>query len=299
MLVFVVIATLWCSIICLSRLYLGMHTILVSSRRNNASINYSRSYCYYSCSFWQDLLTGLALTCLLIGPILQHLDNVDRLLIHSRWTPFLLIAVISIAGAFYPEPRRGSPSRGDTCTIIAGAAGVYLGAWALYQQSILLDPYTRPLSPSSTSSSSTSSYLFLFLRSILGLAMMALSRQTGKTIGRLCIKAFYNIDPSSEEHRYKRSVEVPIKLITYTTVGFFLAYNTAIFNIFNIGRQNVYYEAWKNRFFVQKNLPQVSFQNWNTNNFFLEFKHNFYQEIFQNAQSKEKKSRQKKKKKLL
>lgn len=102
------IAFLWCTLICMSRLYLGMHTVL-------------------------DIVAGLLLAISLMVPLIPLVDTLDYYILTNVWILAFLI-IISIATViYYPCSDRWTPTRGDTTMVVSVTAGVHAGAWLNYR----------------------------------------------------------------------------------------------------------------------------------------------------------------------
>lgn len=100
----ILIVLLWCMLISLSRLYLGMHSVL-------------------------DVIAGLLLAIVLLIPFVPLADVLDRYLMYSNWTPLIFIVVTVSLILIYPTSDQWTPTKGDTTLILATCAGLLTGGW--------------------------------------------------------------------------------------------------------------------------------------------------------------------------
>lgn len=213
--VFALCAFAWCSLICCSRLYLGMHSVLVSS-----SIIFHIPLTNHH-PLLQDIIAGLALTATLLVPLLPLVDSIDHFLVFRPLAPPVLLAVLVAAGTLYPsatDPR--SPSRGDTCVMIAATAGVYLSTWLHYHLGLMVTLGGKQPALYSIHLPGVDQLPVLLLRTVLGLLVIAAFRFLGKTLICQLLKRVCGLDTApSKDGRRRAVVEVPTKLFTYLMVS--------------------------------------------------------------------------------
>lgn len=168
----------------------------------------------------QDIIAGLALTGFLLVPLLPLVDTIDHFLMFSWCAPPLLLLVLVGAAALYPATDPRSPSRGDTCVMIAATGGVYLSSWLHYHLGLMEvamqdSPYTIHLP-------TTGQLPALLLRTVIGLLVIAAFRFIGKALSTTTLERVFALDTSSGDEdgrRPKPIVEVPTKLFTYLMVS--------------------------------------------------------------------------------
>ncbi|CAG2114434.1 unnamed protein product, partial [Medioppia subpectinata] len=97
----IVFAIFWCVLVCGSRLYLGMHSVI-------------------------DIIAGLLLTAFLMIIIIPLVDAIDQFHLTSPYSPFITIPLIVFLATVYPKSDRWSPARGDTCIIMGAGSGILL-----------------------------------------------------------------------------------------------------------------------------------------------------------------------------
>ncbi|RVE41166.1 hypothetical protein evm_014183 [Chilo suppressalis] len=81
----VVIAVAWCTLICVSRVYLGMHSVL-------------------------DIAAGLLLSSLLLVVLIPVVDWLDGLLLTNNFAPLIVITLSILAIVFYPDADKWTPT---------------------------------------------------------------------------------------------------------------------------------------------------------------------------------------------
>ncbi|CAN7940733.1 unnamed protein product [Ixodes hexagonus] len=192
-----VVCTLWCALLCTSRLYLGMHTVL-------------------------DLVGGLSLAwalMLLLVPVWPH---VDRLQISSPWGPFLVVGAVSLLCLAYPSPKEWTPARGDSCVVLATVAGILVGESLLFQTG-----WRTPLLHSQVGGSAP----FCFAANC-SLHIRCASAETTQSRIVVCRarRHTYRLlcwchgrDPRQESSRRLASIELPCKFLTYLLMGLTMA----------------------------------------------------------------------------
>ncbi|KAK9687016.1 PAP2 superfamily [Popillia japonica] len=102
-----VLAVLWCTLICVSRVYLGMHSVL-------------------------DIIAGLALSILLMVPLVPLVDQFDNYFITSPTGPLLCLVLSILTIIYYPASDKWTPTRGDSTMIVSVCVGVQSGSWLNY-----------------------------------------------------------------------------------------------------------------------------------------------------------------------
>ncbi|XP_009877449.1 PREDICTED: sphingosine-1-phosphate phosphatase 2, partial [Apaloderma vittatum] len=92
------------TLVCLSRLYTGMHTVL-------------------------DVIGGALISAALLVLLYPAWDAIDHLLLTSPFCPLISIVVPLLLCYNYPKLDYYSPTRGDTTTILGAGAGATGGFW--------------------------------------------------------------------------------------------------------------------------------------------------------------------------
>ncbi|XP_050077836.1 sphingosine-1-phosphate phosphatase 1-like [Anopheles maculipalpis] len=217
------IACVWCAVICVSRVYLGMHSVL-------------------------DILAGLVLVVLLMIPLIPIVDRLDLIIVTSRWSPIFVFSISILLIVFYPDPGKWTPTRGDTALTVSVCAGIELGAWLHYHLGEFQQPAQPP--PYEIIWPSYSMFGLLLLRTVLGLCCIVASRAFAKSISYAFVCFILGRDKNelrqSEntlENKNKIIVELSYKLFTYGVIGFNTQYLLpSVFKLLNIGRPDFYTE---------------------------------------------------------
>lgn len=81
-----IIALLWCALVSMSRLYLGMHTVL-------------------------DIIAGLVLAIALMIPLVPLVDITNSYVITNFWFVVILIMVTIAVIVYYPSNYKWTPTR--------------------------------------------------------------------------------------------------------------------------------------------------------------------------------------------
>ncbi|KAJ8982898.1 hypothetical protein NQ317_004328 [Molorchus minor] len=194
------VAILWCTVICLSRLYLGMHTVL-------------------------DILVGLVLAILIMFPLVPLVDYLDHYFLTSPIGPFLLLVLSVLMIVYYPNSGKWTPTRGDTTMILSVCVGIHIGAWLNYQTGLmvpseLLPPYVI-MWPSYTMIGC------LVLRTLIGFTCVILTRQICKSVTYhfLCALLKEDVDnlkksENTLQNKHKTLVELCCKYVYCAMIGF-------------------------------------------------------------------------------
>lgn len=102
------ICVLWCAVVCLSRLYLGMHSVLVSSA---ALISRQPPLISKNYRPFQDIIAGLALAIGLMIPLIPLVDRLDTWLLQTSYSPLVILAVSILLIKIYPNADKWTPTR--------------------------------------------------------------------------------------------------------------------------------------------------------------------------------------------
>jgi len=186
------LASIWCILVCGSRLYLGMHTIL-------------------------DVLAGILLSATILFISIPFIDMIDELHYKSTYSPLVSFSIICLMSIFYPKSDRWSPARGDTCVMIGFGFGTLIGTWMNFQLSTMTD-LISPL-PFYIHWPSKTVVLLMILRMTLTTLSVELVRIIGKKLIYPVLCKLQGLNSKDSESMKSPSVEVPLKLIVYAWVG--------------------------------------------------------------------------------
>ncbi|XP_015591575.1 sphingosine-1-phosphate phosphatase 2-like [Cephus cinctus] len=217
------VAFLWCTLVCTSRLYLGMHTVL-------------------------DVIVGLALAILLMLPLVPLVDFMDFYFLTNDWALVALIAITIATIVYYPCSDRWTPTRGDTTMVVSVTAGVHFGAWLNYRTGALSAP---PLPP--PYNVIWPSYPMLgrtVLRTILGFCCVIATKAVCKSLSYATMCAILKVNSKELmnsdnclENRNKVLVDLVYKYITCFMIGLNTVYLLPnVFTMIGIERPTFYTE---------------------------------------------------------
>nr|UVW99780.1 sphingosine-1-phosphate phosphatase [Nephotettix cincticeps] len=217
----ITVAVCWCAIISLSRIYLGMHSVL-------------------------DVVVGLLLAMALMVPVVPIVDAVDVLLLTNRWSPVALITAAIPLIAFYPTTTHWTPTRGDTTIIMGFCTGLYIGAWTNYHRGVMKEPPLPP--PYTIIWPSWPMFGTGVLRTVIGLcsvvATVAVCKSAQHAVER-CVLCDNSSPTANTRNSLARSlVELTCKYISYCLIGFNVLYLMPnVFKMLSIERPTFYTEV--------------------------------------------------------
>ncbi|CAJ1066182.1 sphingosine-1-phosphate phosphatase 2 [Xyrichtys novacula] len=186
------IAVTLSSLVCLSRLYTGMHSVL-------------------------DVLCGALISFVLTFITYPHWETFDRFQLTSPVSPVVALLLPLFLSYTYPELDHYSTTRGDTTTILGVGAGCSIGYWTNQQLGQTFEPQGElpvPLPALTAGSLARGS-----ARSLLGAVALVGTRQVVKTLSLWVLYLWYRVPRSDDSARRRREIEVPSKFATYTAVG--------------------------------------------------------------------------------
>lgn len=188
------VALSWCVLVCVSRIYMGMHSVL-------------------------DVLAGVLYSSLILLVSLPALDPIDGLVLHSAWAPLLVLGLPFVLALLCFRLDAWSTSRGDTAQILASGAGITLASHVNVQLGFSRDPLSATLAlPNVTG------WLLLtvLLRMLIGVAVLVLTRTVMKTLTLASLCRIFRSSAGGDVRRARQhmQVELPYRYIVYSTVGF-------------------------------------------------------------------------------
>ncbi|XP_022190447.2 sphingosine-1-phosphate phosphatase 2 [Nilaparvata lugens] len=223
-----VIAVLWCSVMCMSRIYLGMHSVL-------------------------DIIAGLVLALVLMVALVPAIDSLDRSLVTSHWSPPAMLLVSTLLIAVYPQGSKDqwTPTKGDTTVVVSVCVGVMLGSWTNYQLGQMSEPQTPP--PYEVIWPSYEMIGVGALRTSLGLCGVVATRAICKSVSYALTQSIFrwkNVDSSdvssdtyAQAVTIERTLDIYYKYLTYGLIGFNIVFLLpAAFRVLSIERPTFYTE---------------------------------------------------------
>lgn len=183
----VFIAFMWCVSVSLSRLYLGVHSVM-------------------------DILGGISLSIVILIFSICVMETVDKFFLYFPLSPLVAMGGVIFALAIYPVEKRWSIDRGDTAAILGSAVGVNIGSWMYHS------PDNSIMGPFPVRLASFDEFKMYLLRFFIGVVFLFLDKLIVK---RLCLWILPAIMPTGgEKDVSKRTwVELPYKIITYGSIG--------------------------------------------------------------------------------
>ncbi|XP_076002751.1 sphingosine-1-phosphate phosphatase 1-like [Genypterus blacodes] len=189
------LALCWCLLVCLSRLYMGMHSIL-------------------------DVIAGFLYSVLILTFCLPALDLIDNFNLTATYAPLIIISLHLGLGLFSFTLDTWSTSRGDTAQILGTGAGVALASHVNHYLGRLPDP---PLDQLPFSMPPLTFWLVgaAMLRLVLGVLVLVATRALMKAVTIPLVCWVFRI-PSGDVRKARQhmEVELPYRYIVYGTVGF-------------------------------------------------------------------------------
>ncbi|XP_074113708.1 sphingosine-1-phosphate phosphatase 2 [Cotesia typhae] len=199
-----IFVTTWCTLICISRLYLGMHTIL-------------------------DIVAGLLLAVVLMVVLIPIISLIDIYLFTNLWIllTFLIISVLTIV--YYPCSDRWTPTRGDTAMVVSVTAGIHFGAWLNYKTGLLIPALESP--PYEIILPSCWGLLCIFLRFIIGFSCIIPNKAIIKHITYRVVSAIMHLD-SQALINSENSLENRAKIICDLTYKFLFCFLFGVLTVY-------------------------------------------------------------------
>ncbi|XP_054459410.1 sphingosine-1-phosphate phosphatase 2 [Anoplopoma fimbria] len=180
------------SLVCLSRLYTGMHSVL-------------------------DVICGALISAILLFLTFPYWEAFDRFQLTSPFSPIAALSLLFLLSYTYPELDRYTTTRGDTTTILGASAGCSVGYWVNQQLGQTFEPQGSLPVPLPTLTAQ--SLALGTARYLVGVAALLGTRQVAKTLSLQVLYSWYGVPKNDKSARRRREIEVPYKFVTYTTVG--------------------------------------------------------------------------------
>ncbi|KAM4742864.1 sphingosine-1-phosphate phosphatase 2 [Anableps anableps] len=186
------IAATLSSLVSLSRLYTGMHSVL-------------------------DVVCGILITAVLILLTYPFWESFDTFQLTSPLSPIIALSLLLFLSYTYPELDHYSTTRGDTTTILGVCAGCSVGYWTNTQLGETFEPQ-GPL-PVPLPTVTALSVARGAGRSLVGIVALVGTRQIVKKLSLDVLYSWYNVPKTDQNARRRKEIEVPSKFVTYTAVG--------------------------------------------------------------------------------
>lgn len=180
------------SLVCLSRLYTGMHSVL-------------------------DVISGASISATLLLLTYPYWDTFDHFQLTCKASPVMAVTLLLFLSYTYPELDHYSTTRGDTTIILGVCAGCSVGYWVNQQLGQTFEP--QGLLPVPLPPLTARGLVFGTSRFLLGVVALVGTRQIVKTASLWMLFSWYKVPGSDADARRRREIEVPSKFVTYTVVG--------------------------------------------------------------------------------
>ncbi|XP_067873319.1 sphingosine-1-phosphate phosphatase 2-like isoform X2 [Heterodontus francisci] len=181
-----------CTLVSLSRIYTGMHTVL-------------------------DVLCGVAITALLVAGSYPFWDAIETFQMKNSFAPLLALSLSFLVSIYYPELDHWSTARGDTTNIVSAGGGAALATWINHQWGLIPEPLSAP--PYEIPSLSTGLICRMGARFAVGIVIVFFARQVIKSVALALVCRLAGVSPGDQDARKLLRVEVPYKYITYICLG--------------------------------------------------------------------------------
>lgn len=189
----------WSSLVCISRIYMGMHSIL-------------------------DIIAGFLYTILILAVFYPFVDTIDHFNQTHRYAPLIIIGLHLALGVFSFTLDTWSTSRGDTAEILGSGAGVACGSHVSYTLGLILEPALDML-PLARPPITLTLVGKAILRTFVGMAFVVILRDIMKKITIPLACRIFNIPCDDiRKARQHMEVELPYRYITYGMVGFSITF---------------------------------------------------------------------------
>ncbi|XP_053177119.1 sphingosine-1-phosphate phosphatase 2 isoform X1 [Scomber japonicus] len=180
------------SMVCLSRLYTGMHSIL-------------------------DVICGALISAVILFLTYPYWATFDHFQLTSCISPIVALVLPLFLSYTYPELDHYSTTRGDTTTILGVGAGCSVGYWVNEQLGQTFEP--QGVLPVPLPTLTVNALAFGTARFLLGVVALVGTRQVMKTVSLQVLYSWYKVPKNDQSARRRKEIEVPYKFATYTAVG--------------------------------------------------------------------------------
>ncbi|XP_016054709.1 PREDICTED: sphingosine-1-phosphate phosphatase 2 [Miniopterus natalensis] len=187
-------AVVFSTLVCLSRLYTGMHTVL-------------------------DVLGGVLITAVLIVVTYPAWTLIDRLDSASPLFPVCALVVPFLLCYNYPVSDYYSPTRADTTTILAAGAGVTIGFWINSFFQLVSRPTESPPGIEHIWPLTPDMLVLGLTKFTVGILLILVVRQLVQNLSLQVLFSWFKVVTRNKEARRRLEIEVPYKFVTYTSVG--------------------------------------------------------------------------------
>ncbi|XP_028997898.1 sphingosine-1-phosphate phosphatase 1-like [Betta splendens] len=204
------VALSWSVLVCVSRVYMGMHSVL-------------------------EVITGFLYSLLVLAFFQPTLEKIDNFYMTDSYAPVVVIISHVGLGLVAFSLDSWSTSRGDTAQALGTGAGAALASHMNYKLGLLPDPPLSSL-PLTLAPLGTAVVVRCLLRFLIGVAVLLLTRMVMKavTVPFLCRLFGLPLDDVRQARQHMK-VELPYRYIVYSVVGFTcVCFVPLLFKILNL-----------------------------------------------------------------
>ncbi|XP_066565403.1 sphingosine-1-phosphate phosphatase 2 isoform X1 [Amia ocellicauda] len=185
-------AILFSTLVCLSRLYVGMHSVL-------------------------DVICGVLIAGVVMAITYPVWDTFDHLQVTSPYSPIIAVVLPYLMSHFYPRLDHYSTTRGDTTIILGSAAGCSIGYWVNHQLGETYEPTGG--FPLAIPAMTLAVVVYSCVRFAIGIAFLVVTRQVMKSLSLFVLCSWFQVSKEDRKARQRLEIEVPYKFVTYSAVG--------------------------------------------------------------------------------
>ncbi|KAM9452898.1 sphingosine-1-phosphate phosphatase 2 [Salvelinus alpinus] len=179
-------------LVCLSRLYTGMHSAL-------------------------DVICGALISATLMLVTYPYWETFDRLQLTSPLSPVGALVLALFLSYTYPELDHYTTTRGDTTTILGVGAGCSVGYWVNERLGETFEP--QGVLPIPLPALTLGGLALASSRFVVGVVALVATRQIMKTASLWVLCSWYGVSVKDIDARRRKEIEVPYKFTTYTSIG--------------------------------------------------------------------------------
>ncbi|XP_041733868.1 sphingosine-1-phosphate phosphatase 2-like isoform X1 [Coregonus clupeaformis] len=179
-------------LVCLSRLYTGMHSAL-------------------------DVICGALISATLMLVTYPYWETFDRLQLTSPLSPIGALVLALFLSYTYPELDHYTTTRGDTTTILGVGAGCSVGYWVNERLGETFEP--QGVLPIPLPALTLGGLALGSARFVVGVVALVATRQMMKTASLWVLCSWYGVSVKDRDARRRKEIEVPYKFTTYISIG--------------------------------------------------------------------------------
>ncbi|XP_017311493.1 sphingosine-1-phosphate phosphatase 1 [Ictalurus punctatus] len=198
------VAICWSFLVCISRIYMGMHSVL-------------------------EVITGFLYSLLILAGFLPVLDDIDTFYLSASMAPALILLLHVGLSMLAFSLDSWSTSRGDTAQALATGAGGALASHLNHWLSLQIDPPASSL-PLKMPSITGAPLGRTLLRLLIGVAVLLAVRAIMKAIAIPLACQLFGV-PSNDVRKARQNprVELTYRFLVYGTVAFCCVFLVPLF----------------------------------------------------------------------